>query len=149
MHNIMETTSWVHLLGILQVSRHIAGFQTPNSLSLHHQLKLLWSVSFQITMDFSDADKTWMVQIKVKQRRKKLKLLSIFSKGKSVSTSVEEVLKDLIFSNSLLQKYTTRFFKAFCSTILGLKMMVNITDTSLCSVNANLQNKKNPIYLNL
>lgn len=48
--------------------------------------------------------------------------------------------KDLIFFNSLLQKYTKRFFMAFCCTIFGSKMIINIADTSVSSVSANLQN---------
>jgi len=86
-----------------------------------------------------------MVQIKVKQGKNKPKLILLKRKICFHLSAGGLHRKDLIFFNSLLQKYTKRFFKAFCSTIFGSKTMVNITDTS---VSANLQNifttKKKP-----
>lgn len=80
-----------------------------------------------------------MVQIKVKRGKNKLKL-SLLKRKICFHLSTGGLYRKDLILNSLLQKYTKRFFKAFCSTIFGTKMMVNITDNSISSLSANLQN---------
>lgn len=151
-HSLSSTIDMHIIMGIspdVHVFLHTESFRRPNSLSFIVSWSTVSCKFPNYLMLFISRQNLDGSNKSQAEKKNKLKW-SLFKR--KICFHLREgspYRRDLIFFSSLLQKYTKRFFKAFCSTILGSEMLVSITDTSVSSVSADLQNifttyQKNP-----